>query len=408
MKVEYHKDRFLNKLNRYLSLQIISAIILGILFGLYFPSNAIQMQWVATLFVTIIRLFVPPIIFLTAITLFGGLEDLKSVGRITIKAILYFAAISITAISFGIGSALLIRPGKVDRKLFVDAIPNSLLENNHAEWVNLLIQNGMLILLVVAIGMGLMINQSQRWHGTLHFLEKMRSAVMVTIRYVFVLAPLVTFSGIAYAVGRYGMDTLLPIGKMLAGTYLAMALFIFFILGSILFLLKVNIIRFLGQIKNELLYALGTSSSSSVIPLLMERLEAMGLKPSAVRLVTVTGNSLNLNGTCIYLGMAVIFLAQLYEVTFSISELLGIVMIILLTSKGATGIPGTGFLALVTTISSIHRLPVEGLAILLSIDRFMSEARAITNTVGHGVAALIISREHHTQINITNLKKEHY
>ena len=179
---------------------------------------------------------------------------------------------------------------------------------------------------------------------------------------------------------------------MLAGTYITMFLFVAVILGSVLAALKVNLYSYLGSIKNELLYALGTSSSSSVIPLLLEKLEKVGLKRPVVSLVTVTGNSLNLNGTCIYLGMAVIFLAQLYNVSFSWMELSGIVVIILLTSKGASGIPGTGFLALVTTIGSIHKIPVEGLAVLLSIDRFMSEARAITNTIGHAVAALIISR----------------
>jgi aerobic C4-dicarboxylate transport protein len=250
----------------------------------------------------------------------------------------------------------------------------------------------MLIILVLAIAIGLFINQYKYRNEVIRVIDQIKLTLLKLLRYIFLLAPIVTFCGIAYTVGRYGLDTLVPIGKMLAGTYIAMFLFVLIVLGSLLATFKVNVFTFLGNIKNELLYALGTSSSSSVIPLLMERLEGLGLKQPVVRLVTVTGNSLNLNGTCIYLGMSVVFLAQLNNISFSFSELCSIVMIVLLTSKGASGIPGTGFLALVTTVGSIHKIPVEGLAVLLSIDRFMSEARAITNTIGHSVAALVVSK----------------
>lgn len=385
-------DPIIDKLNKSLSLQIFLAIVLGALVGVYFPAFAMQLQWIGRLFVSVIEPFVPPVIFLSIVSVFGSLENLKVAGRITAKAVVYFTAVSIVAIVFGICSALIIKPGKIDRSLVEAIAPARLIPTHYEGWLKVVMQNGMLLLFILAVVVGIFINRLAKRDQVVRVFEQLKSVVLRLLRYIFLLAPIVTFSGIAYTVGRFGLDTLLPIGKMLAGTYITMFLFVAVILGSVLAALKVNLYSYLGSIKNELLYALGTSSSSSVIPLLLEKLEKVGLKRPVVSLVTVTGNSLNLNGTCIYLGMAVIFLAQLYNVSFSWMELSGIVVIILLTSKGASGIPGTGFLALVTTIGSIHKIPVEGLAVLLSIDRFMSEARAITNTIGHAVAALIISR----------------
>lgn len=392
MRLIEKTDLVIDKLNKTLSLQIFAAIILGALAGVCFPSFAIRLQWVGSLFVSVIEPFVPPVIFLSIVSVFGSLENLKLAGRITAKAIFYFAVVSTLAIIFGICSALIIHPGKIDRSLVESIEPARVISTQYEGWLKFVMQNGMLLLFVLAVAIGILINRLANRNQVVKVFEQLKSIVLRILRYLFLLAPIVTFSGIAYTVGRFGLDTLVPIGKMLAGTYITMFLFIALILGSLLAGLKVNVYTFLGSIKNELLYALGTSSSSSVIPLLLEKLEKIGLKRPVVRLVTVTGNSLNLNGTCIYLGMSVIFLAQLYNVSFSISELAGIVVIILLTSKGASGIPGTGFLALVTTVSSIHKIPVEGLAVLLSIDRFMSEARAITNTVGHAIAALVISK----------------
>ena len=385
-------DPIIDKLNKTLSLQIFVAIILGALVGVYFPGFAVKLQWVGRLFVSVIEPLVPPVIFLSIVSVVGSLENLKVAGRITAKAIIYFTVVSTVAIIFGICSALIIRPGKIDRSLVEAIVPAKVISTQYEGWLKVVMQNSMLLLFILAVVIGIVINRLAKRDRVVKVFEQLKSIVLRLLRYVFLLAPIVTFSGIAYTVGRFGLDTLLPSGKMLAGTYITMFLFVAVVLGSVLAALKVNLYTYLGSIKNELLYALGTSSSSSVIPLLLEKLEKVGLKRPVVSLVTVTGNSLNLNGTCIYLGMAVVFLAQLYNVSFSFTELAGVVVIILLTSKGASGIPGTGFLALVTTIGSIHKIPVEGLAVLLSIDRFMSEARAITNTIGHAIAALVISR----------------
>ncbi|SHF40417.1 aerobic C4-dicarboxylate transport protein [Pedobacter caeni] len=392
MSIPTKTELNLHKLNRYLSLQILAAIVMGTLCGVCFPKLSMGMQWVGTSFVTVIEPFVPPVIFLSIVSLFGSMENLRLAGRITIRALVYFILVSSTAIIFGICCGLLIKPGRIDRTFLETISPPKVEESNYHEWLNVVLQNSMLIILVLAIVIGLFINQYKYRNKVLVVIDRIKLILLKLLRYLFLLAPVITFCGIAYTVGRYGLETLVPIGKMLAGTYISMFLFVFTVLASLLAAFKVNIFVFLGTIKDELLYAMGTSSSSSVIPLLMEKLEGLGLKQPVVRLVTVTGNSLNLNGTCIYLGISVMFLAQLNNVSFTFSELCNIVLIILLTSKGASGIPGTGFLALVTTVSSIHKIPVEGLAVLLSIDRFMSEARAITNTIGHSVAALVVSK----------------
>ena len=384
-------DQLFDKLNKYLSLQVLAAIILGVVAGVYFPGFAVKTRIIATLFVSVIEPFVAPVIFLTIVTLFGGIIDLKGAGRISLKSFVYFEIITTLAIIFGIGSAMLIHPGRIDRSKLMAVMPAELTGRSGGSWVNHMISDYMIVFFIAAIIIGLFINKSSYKNEAIAFLESMRNLVFKVLRYIFLLAPLAAFSGIAYTVGRFGIDTLLPIGKLVAGTYITLFLFVFIVLGGILAMYKVGIFSFIKSLKQELFWVLGTSSSSSVLPLLMEKLESMGYKRSVVSLVTVTGNSFNLTGTSLYMGMAVIFLAQLYNITFSFSELTGIILVMMVTSKGASGIPGTGFIALTTTVGTIHQIPVEGLAFLLSIDRFMSEARALTNTIGHGVATVVIS-----------------
>jgi aerobic C4-dicarboxylate transport protein len=387
-----------DKLTQYLSLQVLAAIVLGVLTGIYFPGFAVKTRIIATLFVSIIEPFVAPVIFLTIVTLFGGIIDLKGAGRISLKSFIYFEIITTLAIVFGICSAMVIHPGRIDRSKLMAVMPAEVSGRLNSSWINQLISDYMIVFFVAAIVIGILINKSPFKNKAIEFLDSARNLVFKTLRYIFLLAPLAAYSGIAYTVGRFGVDTLLPIGKLVAGTYITLFLFVFVVLGGILAMYKVSIFNFIKSIKQELLWVLGTSSSSSVLPLLMEKLESMGYKRSVVSLVTVTGNSFNLTGTSLYLGMGVIFLAQLYNITFSLSELAGIILVMMVTSKGASGIPGTGFIALATTVGTIHQIPVEGLAFLLSIDRFMSEARALTNTIGHGVATVVIS---HSEINTT-------
>ena len=206
------------------------------------------------------------------------------------------------------------------------------------------------------------------------------------------LAPLGAFGGMAYTIGKFGLKTLIPLAKLLGCVYLTMFVFVFFILGSIMRYYKMSIWKYLVEIKEELLIVLGTSSSEAALPSIMRKLEKMGCSKSVVGLVVPTGYSFNLDGTSIYLSMSVIFLAQLYNVQLSTSELLMILLILMLTSKGAAGVTGSGFIVLASTLAAVHKIPLEGLAFLLGVDKFMSEARAITNIIGNGVATIVIAK----------------
>jgi aerobic C4-dicarboxylate transport protein len=212
---------------------------------------------------------------------------------------------------------------------------------------------------------------------------------------VMYLAPVGAFGGMAYTIGKFGLKTLLPLAKLLGCVYITMALFIFLILGGIMRHYGLSITKFLKYIGYELLLVLGTSSSEPAMPLIMKKLENMGCSKPVVGLVVPTGYSFNLDGTSIYLSMAAIFIAQLYNVPLSVTQLLGMLFILILTSKGAAGVTGSGFIVLASTLAALHTIPLEGLAFLLGIDKFMSEARAITNLIGNGVATLVIAKSEH-------------
>ncbi|HEY6141936.1 MAG TPA: cation:dicarboxylase symporter family transporter, partial [Flavobacterium sp.] len=212
------------------------------------------------------------------------------------------------------------------------------------------------------------------------------------LKYVMYLAPIGAFGGMAYTIGKFGLATLIPLGKLMVSVYLTMFLFIFIVLGGILRYYKIKIMDLLRYIREEILLVLGTSSSESALPSIMLKLENMGCSKSVVGLVIPTGYSFNLDGTSIYLSMAVIFLAQLYNVDLSLLEILVIIGILMITSKGAAGVTGSGFIVLASTLTAIHKIPVEGLAFLLGVDKFMSEARAITNLIGNSVATIVIAK----------------
>jgi aerobic C4-dicarboxylate transport protein len=210
---------------------------------------------------------------------------------------------------------------------------------------------------------------------------------------VMLFAPIGAFGGMAFTIGKYGIATLLPLGKLMLTVYITMAIFVFVVLGGILKIYKISILKFLNYIKEELLIVLGTSSSEAALPSLMEKLEKMGCAKPVVGLVVPAGYSFNLDGTTIYLSMAVLFLAQVFNVDLSISQMLTVIGILMVTSKGAAGVTGSGFIVLASTLSAINVIPIEGLALLLGVDRFMSEARAITNFIGNGVATVFLSNQ---------------
>lgn len=376
-----------------LTFWVLIAIVCGITLGHYQPETAMDMKIIGDWFIKLIKLFIGPIIFLTIVLGISGIGDLKKVGRIGLKALVYFEIVTTFALAIGVAAALLIKPGHVDRSGLItgDASPYTGKQTEFSWWAFFL-ENFTLQVLLAAIVVGIILNYSSKRQQSVDVLYVASKYVFRALKIAMYLAPLGAFGGMAYTVGKFGLHTLLPLGKLMLTMYLTMAVFIFIVLGSIMRYYKMSLWKFIGYIKAELLIVLGTSSSEPALPNLMEKLQKMGCSKSVVGLVVPTGYSFNLDGTSIYLSMAVIFLAQLYDVHLNWGEILTVIGLLMLTSKGAAGVTGSGFIVLASTLTAIHKIPLEGLAFLLGVDKFMSEARAITNFIGNGVATIVIAR----------------
>lgn len=403
------KSTFLTVITN-LTFWVLIAIIAGVLLGHFSPENGVKMEIVGKTFVDIIKLFIGPIIFLTIVLGISGMGNLKKVGRIGVKALAYFEVISTVALAIGVGVAYFFQPGKID-KSGLNLQDASKYTNHAAEnfsWLQFFFSNFTLQVLLAAIVCGIALNFYQKREQTILILERFSKVVFTGLKYVMYLAPLGAFGGMAYTIGKFGLETLIPLGKLMLCVYLTMALFVFLILGSLLKYYKINMLSILQYIKQELLLVLGTSSSEAALPSIMVKLEQMGCSKSVVGLVIPTGYSFNLDGTSIYLSMSVIFLAQLYDVHLSFFEILTVIGILMITSKGAAGVTGSGFIVLASTLTALHKIPVEGLAFLLGIDKFMSEARAITNLIGNTVATIIISKTERdfTELNLSPVTEE--
>ena len=385
-----------------LTFWVLIAILIGVFVGHYYPDNGVQMKVVGDGFISIIKGFIVPIIFLTIVLGIGGMGDLKKVGRIGVKSLLYFEIVSTLALTIGIVVGYLAQPGKID-KTGLDIQDASKYTQSSSEgfnWVSFFMSNSTLQVLIVAIIVGILLNYHTKREQIVAFLYKCSKIVFKALKYVMYLAPIGAFGGMAYTVGKFGLHTLIPLGKLMLTVYVTMFIFIFLVLGGILKYYKINIWHFIKYIKEELLIVLGTSSSEAALPNLMDKLEKIGCSKSVVGLVVPTGYSFNLDGTSIYLSMAIIFLAQLYNVQLSWGEIFTIIGLLMITSKGAAGVTGSGFIVLASTLTAIHKIPLEGLAFLLGVDKFMSEARAITNFIGNGVATIVISKSEGESIHL--------
>ncbi len=377
-----------------LTFWVLIAILLGIFVGHNHPDTGVRMKIVGDGFISIIKVFIIPIIFLTIVLGIGGMGDLKKVGRIGVKSLLYFEIVSTLALAIGIFVGYLAQPGKIDKSGLdiQDASKYTQSSGEGFNWVSFFMSNATLQVLFVAIIVGILLNYHAKREQIVAFLYKCSKVVFKALKYVMYLAPIGAFGGMAYTVGKFGLHTLIPLGKLMLTVYVTMFIFIFLVLGGVLKYYKINIWHFIKYIKEELLIVLGTSSSEAALPNLMDKLEKIGCSKSVVGLVVPTGYSFNLDGTSIYLSMAIIFLAQLYNVQLSIGEIFTIIGLLMITSKGAAGVTGSGFIVLASTLTAIHKIPLEGLAFLLGVDKFMSEARAITNFIGNGVATIVISK----------------
>jgi aerobic C4-dicarboxylate transport protein len=383
-----------NWISRHLTLLVLVALVAAVLLGYFYPATAVSTEWMGKWFVNIVKVFIPFIIFLTIVSGISGMSNLKKVGRIGIKSLVYFEVVTTLSLAIGILMAYLIQPGKIDKTGLPIQDASKYTRQGAAgfDWKQFFLSNLTLQILVLAIIVGIVVSLLPAREKVLRLLEPATRFVFRMLRYVMYLAPLGAFGGMAFTIGKFGIRTLIPLAKLMGTMYGTMIVFIFIVLGLILRYFKLNIWTYLKNIKEEILIVLGTSSSEAALPSLMNKLEKMGCSRSVVGLVVPTGYSFNLDGSSIYLSMATIFLAQLYNITLTTGEMLSILGILMVTSKGAAGVTGSGFIVLASTLTAIQKIPVEGLAFLLAVDKFMSEARAITNIIGNGVATLVIAK----------------
>ncbi|BDG48630.1 dicarboxylate/amino acid:cation symporter [Parageobacillus sp. KH3-4] len=392
-----------------LTVQVIIGIILGIIVGFLFPEFGAKLKVLADAFIKLIKMVIAPIIFFTVVIGIGNMGDLKKVGRIGGKALIYFEIVTTFALAIGIIVVNLIKPGV---GFNIDAVKGGDVsqytkqaeEVNHGviEFLLSIIPDNvigafakgeLLPILFFAILFGLSTAAlGEKAKPVVALFERLTDIFFGVVNMVMKVSPIAAFGAMAYTIGTFGISSLVSLGKLMGSVYITMALFIFVVLGLIAKFYGFNIFKFIAYIKEEILLVLGTSSSESALPKLMERLEKYGCSKSVVGLVVPTGYSFNLDGTSIYLSMAAIFIAQAYGIDLTIWQELTLLGILMLTSKGAAGVTGSGFITLAATLAAFPMIPVEGIALLLGVDRFMSEARAITNIIGNAVATVVVSK----------------
>jgi len=396
-------------LYRTLYFQVLVAIALGALLGHYAPASGAAMKPFGDGFIKLIKMIIAPVIFCTVVIGIAGSEDLKRVGRTGGLALLYFEVVSTMALVVGLVVVNVIRPGagmNVDiRTLDAGAVEaytgpgkmtglkDFLLHIIPSTFVDAFARGEILQVLLIAILFGIALQQvGGRVSNVYALIERTSEILFAIVRMIMVVAPLGAFGAMAFTVGAYGIGSLLSLAKLMGTFYLTCLVFVFLILGGIARVHGFNIWRFLRYIREELLIVLGTSSSEAALPRMMGKMESLGAGKSTVGLVIPTGYSFNLDGTSIYLTMAAVFVAQATNTPMTLWQQITLLGVLLLTSKGAAGVTGSGFIVLAATLSAVGDVPVGGLALILGIDRFMSEARALTNVVGNGVAAIVVAK----------------
>ena len=398
-----------------LTVQVLTAIALGVAVGALLPAFGASLKPVADTFINLIKMLIAPIIFLTVVLGIAGMGSLQKVGRVGGKALLYFEVMTTLALALGVGVANLTQPGAGVQATAQAVLRNSQQTTEAAKfaaqagemhWVEFFThlvpesvvgafaKGDILQVLLFAVLFGLAAGRlgSAVAEPLLRTFERLSQVMFGVLALVMRLAPLGAFGGMAFTIGKYGLSTLLPLGKLLLVVYATMFLFIFGVLNLVLRYYGLRLGPYLSFIKEEILLVLGTSSSESALPRMIDKLERYGCSRSVAGLVVPTGYSFNLDGTSIYLSVAVIFLAQAFSIPLSLGQQFTLLGILVVTSKGAAGVTGSGFIVLASTLAATRTIPVESVALLLGVDRFMSEARAITNVIGNGVATLVIAK----------------
>lgn len=386
-----------------LYVQVLIAIVLGVIVGYLYPSFAPSAKLISDTFINMIKMIIAPVIFLSIVIGIAKAGDIKKVGKMGLKAIVYFEIITTIAIIIGLVIANIIKPGEgvekpvtaaaqavhgaeIDWKEFIaHIVPGNIVEAfAKGEIVQVLFFG---VLFAVALS-----KMKSAGDSVIAGFEKINQVLFNILHIVIKVSPLGAFGGMAYTIGKFGFATLAVLGKLLITFYITGAAFIFIVLYLVLKANGFSLWKLLKYIKSELLIVLGSSSSEAVLPNIMEKLEAAGCEKSVVGLVVPAGYSFNLDGTSIYLSLAVVFLAQLFHVNLALGQEITIIGILMLTSKGAAGVTGSGFLVLTSTLTALKIIPLEGLALLVGVDRFMSEGRAIINVIGNTIATLVIAK----------------
>jgi aerobic C4-dicarboxylate transport protein len=386
----------------------LTAIAMGVLLGHFYPDTGVDMKPLGDGFIKLIKMIIAPIIFCTVVTGIAGMEDMKKVGRVGVKALLYFEIVSTLALAIGLLVVSVIRPGagmnadvsKLDTKalesftakaqshgtvdFLTNIIPNTV--------VDAFAKGDILQVLFFSILFGFALSMlGPRGKVVFNLIDEVAHVLFGVVGIIMKAAPIGAFGAMAFTIGKFGLGSLGKLGMLMVSFYLTCLLFVFIVLGAIAKLCGFSILKFIKYIKEELLIVLGTSSSESVLPRMMAKLENLGCSKSVVGLVIPTGYSFNLDGTSIYLTMAAVFVAQATNTRLTLIQTLTILGVLLLSSKGAAGVTGSGFITLAATFAAVPTIPVAGLALILGVDRFMSEARALTNLVGNGVATMVVS-----------------
>lgn len=390
-----------------LTFQVLVAITIGILVGAYFPGFAPSAKLISQGFINLISMLIAPIIFFTIVLGIAHMGDMKKVGRVGGKALLYFEIVSTVAIAVGLLVANILKPGagvvaKTGDAAKITGYAEQAKDMNWAEFFLHIIphniiasfaEGNILQILLFAILFGYGLNKlGSEGASVLNAFDKISKVLFKIMKIIMRLAPIGAFGGMAYSIGTHGLQSIFGMAKLMGSVYLTCILFIFVILNGICRYYKFSLWQYLKYIRQEILIVLGTSSSESALPSMMQKMEAIGCDKSVVGLVIPTGYSFNLDGTAIYLAMSVIFLCQVFHVDLSLGQQITVLGVLMVTSKGAAGVTGSGFIVLVSTLTALKIMPIEHISILIGVDRFMSEARAITNVIGNGIATIVIAK----------------
>lgn len=397
------------KFFRVLYVQVLIAIVIGILLGHFFPSFAVELKPLGDAFIKLIKMMIAPVIFCTIVTGISGMQDTKKVGRVGLKAIIYFEIVTTFALIIGLfvinvlkpGVGMNVDPASLDTKSIEGyitegksrSVTDFILHIIPENIVNALSNGDLLQVLFFSVLLGFALSKiGEKARPLLNGIQSFENALFTIIKFIMKVAPFGALGAMSFTIGKYGIGSLASLGQLMISFYITCIIFIIGVLGLILRAAGFNLFRLISFLKEELLIVLGTSSSEAALPSLINKLEKVGCSEPVVGLVVPTGYSFNLDGTSIYLTMAAVFLAQATGTPMDIGQQITLLLVLLLTSKGAAGVTGSGFITLAATLPVVGHVPVASIALILGIDRFMSEGRAITNFMGNAVATIFIAK----------------